>query len=388
MTTSVPPLARTPEEWAVAIKPLGGRAFHARQIFQWVQHRSVLDPERMTDLPVALRQKLADLDLPRTLEVAEERRAADDTRKLLVRLRDGATVETVLIPGVTGPKGRLPSPVLAMEEGDEEEDETEDAVRQGAEPVRVTQCISTQVGCAQGCVFCASGVAGLKRNLGADEIVAQVLAGRARLDQGERLSNVVYMGMGEPLANYEATARSLRILTHPEGIALSARRVTVSTSGLVPEIARLGADFSGKIGLAVSLHAADDETRSRLMPINRKYPMATLMDALRAYPLPPRRRITIEYTLVAGRNDQEAEARKLTKVLRGLPVKVNLIPMNPIEASSLGPPAMAGVLAFQKILCDAGYSCFIRRRRGDDVAAACGQLALLGAKPKVRVNRA
>ena len=388
MTASVPPLARTPEEWAVAIKPLGGRAFHARQIFQWVQHRSVLDPERMTDLPVALRQKLADLDLPRTLEVAEERRAADDTRKLLVRLRDGATVETVLIPGVTGPKGRLPSPVLAMEEGDEEEDETEDAVRQGAEPVRVTQCISTQVGCAQGCVFCASGVAGLKRNLGADEIVAQVLAGRARLDQGERLSNVVYMGMGEPLANYEATARSLRILTHPEGIALSARRVTVSTSGLVPEIARLGADFSGKIGLAVSLHAADDETRSRLMPINRKYPMATLMDALRAYPLPPRRRITIEYTLVAGRNDQEAEARKLTKVLRGLPVKVNLIPMNPIEASSLGPPAMAGVLAFQKILCDAGYSCFIRRRRGDDVAAACGQLALLGAKPKVRVNRA
>ena len=388
MTTSVPPLARTPEDWAAAIKPLGGRAFHARQIFQWVQHRSVLDPERMTDLPVALRQKLADLDLPRTLEVAEERRAADDTRKLLVRLRDGATVETVLIPGVTGPKGRLPSPVLAMEEGDDEEDETEDAVRQGAEPVRVTQCISTQVGCAQGCVFCASGVAGLKRNLGADEIVAQVLAGRARLDQGERLSNVVYMGMGEPLANYEATARSLRILTHPEGIALSARRVTVSTSGLVPEIARLGADFSGKIGLAVSLHAADDETRSRLMPINRKYPLATLMDALRAYPLPPRRRITIEYTLIAGRNDQEAEARKLTRVLRGLPVKVNLIPMNPIEASSLGPPAMAGVLAFQKILCDAGYSCFIRRRRGDDVAAACGQLALLGAKPKVRVNRA
>ena len=128
MTTSVPPLARTPEDWAAAIKPLGGRAFHARQIFQWVQHRSVLDPERMTDLPVALRQKLADLDLPRTLEVAEERRAADDTRKLLVRLRDGATVETVLIPGVTGPKGRLPSPVLAMEEGDDEGDETEDAV--------------------------------------------------------------------------------------------------------------------------------------------------------------------------------------------------------------------------------------------------------------------
>ena len=349
----------------------------------------MLEPERMTDLPAALREKLAALELGRTIEVAQELRAADDTRKLLVRMRDGATVETVLIPGVTGPKGRLPSPVegvAAMEEGDDDEDEEPGANAAG--PVRVTQCISTQVGCAQGCVFCASGVAGLKRNLGADEIVAQVLVGRARLSEGERLSNVVYMGMGEPLANYEATARSLRILTHPEGIALSARRVTVSTSGLVPEIARLGADFGGKIGLAISLHAADDETRTRLMPINRKYPLGVLMKTLREYPLPPRRRITIEYTLVAGRNDQPAEAVKLVKLLRGLPVKVNLIPMNPIEASSLGPPDMQGVLTFQKQLCDAGYSCFIRRRRGDDVAAACGQLALLGAKPKVRVNRA
>jgi 23S rRNA (adenine2503-C2)-methyltransferase len=391
----VPPLARTPEEWGKAVESLGGggRPFHARQIFRWIQGRSVFDPAQMTDLPAGLRGKLEGLDMPRTLEVTDERRATDGTRKMLVRLRDGATVETVLIPGVTGPKGRLPSPVpampvLAMEEGDEDEDDepAEAGTTDGAR-VRVTQCISTQVGCAMGCVFCASGVAGLKRNLGPDEIVAQVLAGRARLDEGERLSNVVYMGMGEPLANYESTARSLRILTHREGIALSARRITVSTSGLVPEIARLGEDFGGKIGLAVSLHAADDETRTRLMPINKKYPLAALMQALRAYPLPPRRRITIEYTLVAGKNDQVVEARKLVKLLRGLPVKVNLIPMNPIEASSLGPPAMAGVLSFQQVLCDAGYSCFIRRRRGDDVAAACGQLALLGAKPKVRVNR-
>jgi 23S rRNA (adenine2503-C2)-methyltransferase len=394
MTTQVPPLARTPEEWVEALKPLGGRAFHARQVFRWVQSRSVFDPEKMTDLPSALRGKLAPLEMPRTLEVTDERRAADNTRKLLVRMHDGATVETVLIPGVTGRKGRLPSPVPpmalegAMEEGDDDEDDHESAPPEEAEPIRVTQCISTQVGCAMGCVFCASGVAGLKRHLGADEIVAQVLAGRARLDDDERLSNVVYMGMGEPLANYEATARSLRLLTHPEGIALSARRITVSTSGLVPEIARLGADFGGKIGLAISLHAADDETRTRLMPINKKYPLAALMAALRAYPLPPRRRITIEYTLVAGKNDLPGEAKKLARLLRGLPVKVNLIPMNPIAASSLGPPDLAGVLAFQKILCEAGYSCFIRRRRGDDVAAACGQLALLGAKPKVRVDRA
>ncbi|HZU85438.1 MAG TPA: 23S rRNA (adenine(2503)-C(2))-methyltransferase RlmN, partial [Polyangiaceae bacterium] len=165
------------------------------------------------------------------------------------------------------------------------------------------------------------------------------------------------------------------------------RRITVSTSGLVPEIARLGADFGGHVGLAVSLHAADDETRARLMPINKKYPLAALVAALHAYPLPRRRRITIEYTLVAGRNDAPAEAARLARLLRGLPVKVNLIPMNPIEASALGPPDLAGVFAFQRVLCDAGYSCFIRRRRGDDVSAACGQLALLGAKPKVRVNR-
>jgi 23S rRNA (adenine2503-C2)-methyltransferase len=391
VTTPIPPLARTPEEWADALGSLGVRAYHAKQVFRWIQARSVLEPARMTDLPKDLRAKLEPLELERTLRVSDERLAADGTRKLLVQLRDGATVETVLIPGVTGPRGRLPSPVPAA--GDDADaaaavdDEEEESPAEGA-AVRVTQCISTQVGCAMGCVFCASGVAGLKRHLGADEIVAQVLAGRARLGEGERLSNVVYMGMGEPLHNYDATARSLRLLTYPEGIGLSARRVTVSTSGLVPEIARLGADFGGNIGLAISLHAADDETRSRLMPINKKYPLAVLMDALRAYPLPRRRRITIEYTLVGGKNDAPSEAKKLARLLRGIPVKINLIPMNPIAASSLGPPAMPGVLAFQRVLCDAGYSCFIRRRRGDDVSAACGQLALLGAKPKVRVNRA
>jgi len=286
-------------------------------------------------------------------------------------------VETVLLPRVSGPGSKA-----AAAEEDDDEPEAEAVPK-----TRVTQCISTQVGCAMGCIFCASGVAGLKRNLGADEIVAQVIAGRARLDDNERLSNFVYMGMGEPLHNYDAVARSLRLLTHPDGIGLSSRRVTVSTSGLVPEIARLGQDFGGQIGLAISLHAADDETRTRLMPINKKYPLAKLMEALRAYPLPKRRRITIEYTLVAGKNDDAAEAKKVAKLLRGLPVKINLIPMNPIEASTLGPPDMRGVLVFQQVLCDAGYSCFIRRRRGDDVSAACGQLALLGAKPKVRVNR-
>jgi 23S rRNA (adenine2503-C2)-methyltransferase len=394
VTTEVPPLARMPEEWAVSLGP-AGRTFQGKQIFKWVQARGVLEADRMTDLPKGLRASLATLGMDQTLQIAQERRSTDDTRKLLLRLRDGATIETVLIPGVTGGKSQLPSPVpMRDSEMDADaaaavdDDEEDDAGVDGAgDTVRVTQCISTQVGCAMGCVFCASGVAGLKRQLGVDEIVGQVLVGRARLDPNERLTNVVYMGMGEPLHNYDATARSLRLLMHRAGIALSARRVTVSTSGLVPEIARLGVDFVGNIGLAISLHAADDETRTRLMPINKKYPLPVLMDALRAYPLPRRRRITIEYTLVAGRNDAIGEAKKLAKLLRGLPVKVNLIPMNPIEASTLAPPDMAGVLAFQQVLCDAGYACFIRRRRGDDVSAACGQLALLGAKPKVRVNR-
>jgi 23S rRNA (adenine2503-C2)-methyltransferase len=373
---------------------LGARPFHGRQLFRWVQARGVLDAARMTDLPKALRTAIVSIGLDRTMQIASEQRAADGTRKLLVRLPDAATVETVLIPAVSGRPSLLPSPVDSKEDADaaaavddDDEEEPKDAATDAEAPVRVTQCVSTQVGCAMGCVFCASGVAGLKRNLGADEIVGQVLVGRARLDANERLRNVVFMGMGEPLHNYDATLRALRLLTHPDGIALSARRITVSTSGLVPEIARLGADFGGNIGLAISLHAADDETRSRLMPINKKYPLASLMTALRAYPLPRRRRITIEYTLVAGRNDAPGDANALAKLIRGLPVKVNLIPMNPIGASPLGPPATRRVLDFQRILCDAGYSCFIRRRRGDDVSAACGQLALLGAKPKVRVDR-
>jgi 23S rRNA (adenine2503-C2)-methyltransferase len=393
------PLARFPEEWATEAVRLGGRTFHGKQVFKWIHARGVTDAAQMTDLPASLRARLTAEGLTGVLSIVSERRALDDTRKLLVGMHDGANVETVLIPRVSGGRSALPSPLASearYEDADaaaavEDEDEEPSAVGGPgavAEPfIPVTQCISTQVGCAMGCVFCASGVAGLKRHMRPDEILAQVLVGRSRLDANERIRNVVLMGMGEPLHNYDATVRALRLLTHPDGVGLSTRKVTVSTSGLVPEIARLGEDFGGQIGLAISLHAADDETRSRLMPINKKYPLAMLMQGLRAYPLPRRRRITIEYTLVAGKNDTVEEAHKLARLLRGLPVKVNLIPMNPIEASTLGPPDLSGVLAFQRVLVDAGYSCFIRRRRGDDVSAACGQLALLGAKPKVRVNR-
>ncbi len=396
------------EEWDARAIALGGRKFHGRQIFRWIHQRGIFDPAKMTDLPGALREKLTEAGLAPPSEITEMHRSTDDTRKILTRFVDGAVVETVLIPGVTGPQkfgasgGRSePTSFDGLEdadasasdlEGDDDDDDVPSGPAHGRSPSkadmrRVTQCISTQVGCAMGCVFCASGVAGLKRHLGAHEIAAQVYAGRANLDPNERLRNLVYMGMGEPLHNYEATARSLRLLTSPDGLNLSPRRITVSTSGLVPEIARLGEEFGGHIGLAISLHAVDDDARTRLMPINKKYPLKELLAALAKYPLPKRRRITIEYTLVAGKNDTLEEAAKLASILRNLPVKVNLIPMNPIEASTLGPPDFARVNAFQEVVASRGLSVFVRKRRGDDVAAACGQLALAGAKPKVRVNR-
>lgn len=377
------PIARTPDEWTQALAPRGERAFVAKQVFGWIHKKGVFDPARMTNLSARVRGALVEDGLGELLVTDNVHRSADGTKKAVLRLKDGATIETVLLPAVSGPGSAAAAEMDAdAAAADDEEDEGEEVAAPGV--VRVTQCISTQVGCAMGCVFCASGVAGLKRHLGAEEIVGQVLAGRAMLEGGEQLRNVVFMGMGEPLHNYDATARALRLLTHPEGIGLSTRRVTVSTSGLVPEIERLGKDFGGQIALAVSLHAADDATRSAIMPINRKYPLAELLAALRAYPMPKRRRITIEYTLVAGKNDGLDQAQKLLGLLRGLRVKVNLIPMNPIAASPLGPSEWGRVLAFQRVLTDAGLSCFVRRRRGDDVAAACGQLALLGAKPKVK----
>ncbi len=377
------PIARLPGEWQTTLAAQGERSFVARQVFSWIHKHGVVSPAEMTNLSASVRAKLTADGLGPVAEIANVHKSADGTRKIVLRLADGVTIETVLLPGISGPNARAEVDADAAMADDDDEDDDTDATTNAAK-IRVTQCISTQVGCAMGCVFCASGVAGLQRHLGPEEIIAQVLIGRSLCESDERLRNVVFMGMGEPLHNYESTARTLRLLTHVDGISLSNRRVTVSTSGLVPEIERLGKDFQGQINLAISLHATDDESRSALMPINRKYPLAELFGALRAYPLPPRRRITVEYTLVSGKNDTHQEAVRLSKLLRGLPVKINLIPMNPIEHSTLGPPDMQRVLAFQQVLVDAGYSCFIRRRRGDDVSAACGQLALLGRKPKVK----
>ncbi|GAB5544871.1 MAG: 23S rRNA (adenine(2503)-C(2))-methyltransferase RlmN [Sandaracinaceae bacterium] len=361
------PIERLPEEWEALLSSWGEPKFRAKQVFGWIHGKGVCDPEQMTNLPKRLRAKLVEDGLAPPLEVASEHLSEDGTRKLLLRMHDGRTVESVLIPqGSSGAEDPIG--------GEEPED---------GRPV--TQCISSQVGCAMACVFCASGMAGLKRNMTAGEIIAQLLLGRDRVAEGDRLRNVVLMGMGEPLHNYGAVARALTLMFHADGLGFGTRRVTLSTSGLVPEIDKLGEDFGGKIQLAISLHVPDDERRSALMPINRKYPLGALMEAVRRYPLPPRRRITIEYTLVRGYNDELEDAGRLAKLLEGLRVKVNLIPMNPVPDNPLGPPSWEVVEAFHDRLWDAGVPTFIRRRKGDDIAAACGQLALAGEKKKVRV---
>jgi 23S rRNA (adenine2503-C2)-methyltransferase len=321
----------------------------------------------MSDLSLAFRARLGEIGVSAPFAVEHVHESKDGTRKLVLVAKDGARVESVIIPMTE----LNDADASAASSEDDEDDAPALSTR-----ARVTLCISTQFGCAMGCVFCASGQAGLVRGLCASEVVAQVYLAKKYLRPDEQLSNLVFMGMGEPLHHYDETARAVRLLTHPDGLGMSPRRITVSTVGLVPGIERLGRDFGGKIGLAVSVHAPNDATRDRIIPMNKKYPLRELMQALRAYPLPKRRRITIEYTLIDGVNDSPAHARQLSSLLRGLPSKVNLIPMNPISASELHAPKSENVREFQEILASAGYSCFVRTRRGDEVAAACGQLAM------------
>lgn len=363
------PLERLPEEWAEVVAAWGHKPFRGKQVFHWIHRRGVVAPQAMTNLPKDLRERLGEELDGLALESAREHLSEDRTRKILVRMRDGRDVETVLIPQ------------LERDPDVDDADRSDDSASGLRPSAVVTQCISSQVGCAMGCVFCASGVAGLQRHLSAAEILSQVLLGRGCLEtagQGERLRNVVLMGMGEPLHNYDAVARALVLLTHPDGIGLSTRRVTVSTSGLVPQIDRLAADFDGQVQLAISLHAVTDERRSAIMPVNRKHSIPELMACLRRYPLPKRRRITIEYTLIEGVNDAPADADALVRLLRGIPAKVNLIPMNPIPDSPLGAPTLDGVRRFRERIHRQGVTATVRRQRGADVDAACGQLALYG----------
>jgi 23S rRNA (adenine2503-C2)-methyltransferase len=328
------------EAFAVA---QGWPRFRGEQIWRWVHDKAARSFDDMTNLGRETRARLAETATIGGLEIAEVQTSHDGTRKLRLVTRDGQSIESVLIP-----------------DGD-----------------KTTQCISSQVGCAVDCQFCATAKMGLKRNLDAGEIVDQVYLARrllAEVDPGRRISNLVYMGMGEPLHNYDNLVRSLRILTHDKGVGLSQRRITVSTSGLVPKLERLGGE-TVRPNLAVSLNAPNDEVRDQIMPINRKWNIAKLLGALRAYPLEQRRRITFEYVLLAGVNDSLGDAGQLAKLLRGIKCKVNLIPFNPHPEAPYARPSHAQVMAFQEECRRLGMPTYLRTPRGDDIDAACGQLA-------------
>ena len=334
-----PPVACLPDELRQALSTMGEPGFRGGQLFAWIQKHGVTDVQEMTNLSKDLRGKLKGFDMSWPLEITAVHTARDGTRKIQMALTRGGRVETVLIP-----------------EGD-----------------KLTQCISTQLGCGVGCIFCRSGHAGLKRNLSAAEIVGQIQLARTARYHDEHLRNVVFMGIGEPLHNMDATLRALALISHPGGIDLSTRRITVSTVGFVRGLDRLSKETNGEVALAVSLHASDDETRRRLVP-HVSDSLSDIVDALKRYPLPKRRRITIEYVMLKGINDSEHAARRLVRLLSPLKVKVNLLPLNPHDKSPHLPPDDAQVARFQKVLTDKGLSVFLRKRRGDDINAACGQL--------------
>jgi 23S rRNA (adenine2503-C2)-methyltransferase len=326
------------EELEAFIARYGKERYRARQIFKWLYQKGAASFEEMSDISKELRRELAQSArisslVPEMVEVSR-----DGTRKYLFRLEDGNAVESVLIP---------------------EED-------------RATLCISSQVGCAMGCSFCLTGTFRLTRNLTAAEIVNQVCAVKSSVQEHPPLRNIVFMGMGEPLDNLDNVARAIRILVHDDGLQFSSRRVTVSTSGLVPQMDELGKRVT--VNLAVSLNATTDEVRSRIMPVNRAYPLAELMAACRRFPLPSRRMITIEYVMIRGVNDTPDDAKRLVRLLHGIPVKVNLIPFNEHEGSGFRAPLQESIDYMHRYLLDRHITVITRDSRGADISAACGQL--------------
>ena len=335
--------AMTLDEAMAFVESIGLPRFRGEQAWRWVHGKGAGTWDEMTNIGPAVRERLAAAMRIGTLQLAEVQRSRDGTKKLRFTTRDGFAIESVLIP-----------------DGD-----------------KTTQCISSQVGCAVDCQFCATAKLGLTRNLDPGEIADQVYRARALLAEEEpdrRITNLVYMGMGEPLHNYDNVMRSLRILTHDLGAGLSQRRITLSTSGLVPRLEKLGTE-DVRPNLAVSLNAANDRVRDEIMPINKKWNIGKLLAALRAYPLEHRRRVTFEYVLLAGVNDSLADAADLARLLRGHRCKVNIIPFNPHPESEYRRPTPAAVEAFQNECKRLGLPTYLRTPRGDDIDAACGQLA-------------
>ena len=322
----------------------GVAPYRADQILAWLYARGIDDPSEMTDLSRELRDRLASSWRTRALETVTLQRSTDGTRKAVLRAEDGALLESVLIP----------------------------------DDDRITLCISTQVGCPLACSFCATGAMGFTRNLTTAEIVDQVCRMREALAVDERITNVVFMGMGEPLLNLPAVLRAIRILMHPRAFNFAGRRITVSTAGVVPKLRPLldGAP----VNLAVSLHATTDALRDELVPLNRSFPLARLLGELRSLEgVSPRRPVFFEYTLLAGVNDAPEDAERLVALLRGLPSKLNVIPVNPHPGSPYRTPGPEATDRFLGILSRGGMTVTLRRSRGADIDAACGQLAVRGA---------
>jgi 23S rRNA (adenine2503-C2)-methyltransferase len=321
----------------------GVERFRARQLFGWIYKRGVVAFDAMTNLPRDLRDRLASEFFVATPELVTRERSADGTEKFLLQLADGRRIESVFIPDT---------------------------------PAN-TFCISTQVGCAMACSFCLTGKMGLVRNLTAGEIVGQVRVLADALDLRGKVFNIVLMGMGEPLHNYDETMKALRILNDPEGLALPMRRVTLSTVGLLPALERLAREPLMP-NLAISLHAPDDALRGELVPINRKYGVAEIIAACKRFPLKKRTKITFEYVLLAGVNDRPEDARALARLLTGVKSKVNLIPLNAAAGIPYDRPSDDAVDRFGKILADRGLTVSVRKSRGRDIRAACGQLIVEG----------
>jgi len=326
----------TREEMAEWLESLGGEPYRARQIFHWLYRRLASDTDQMTDLPAALRAEIASEASVDALRLLQARESADGSTALAFRLFDDRAVEAVLIPHER----------------------------------RTTVCVSSQVGCGFGCSLCATGRLGFSRNLFAAEIVDQVVQCQRRA--GGRVTNVVFMGMGEPLANYDQVLRAVRLLNDPEGLHIAARHIAISTCGLPPMIRRLAGE-NLQVHLAVSLHAASDEVRNRLVPINRRYNLRLVVDAARYFMQRTGRKVTFQYTLIAGVNDTPAQARRLASLLQGVRAVVNLIPLN-AAVEGYQPPTPEAVTRFRTALATLGLEVAVRHSYGQDVRGACGQL--------------
>ena len=345
--------SRTLDELKHQLAELGEPAYRADQIGEWIYRKRARSFDEMTDLPHSLRERLAKILTFGNLEPVRVLGSRDTTRKFLLRLSDGSLIESVLIPA---------SPALYGERSD-----------------RRTICISTQVGCAYGCKFCASGLEGFSRNLRSDEIVDQIIT--LERESREKIDNIVFMGMGEPLANFDNLMRAIRIINAPWGVGLGARHITVSTSGLVPQIRKL-ADDPIQIRLAISLHGATDEVRSQIMPVNHRYNVATLMDACSYYTSRKKQRLTFEYILIAEVNDSDEQAHLLAKLAGKLHAKVNLIPYNTVEGLPWSRPSRNRQENFLAILRSHEVVATLRREKGHDIEAACGQLRLQSIRKK------